>query len=177
MFLIPYRDNEPIPEFLPIKNENIKVKMYSFNRYYAITSNNSEFMNEKTISLHKLLQKPVIVCTSNNTVSHPLITLLKDYQSDLQIAATVSTMSFLAAAIRANLGIGFIPKFVLSFPGVKDVFHDLKLLTFKEPLVTANCLIYQEDNPIETAFVNQFPNYRAIKGDPEYRYPSYFETE
>jgi len=166
MFLIPYLNNEPIPEFLP-PEEKIKFKIYSFNRYYAVTSNNSNYANQKQISLHKLLQQPIIVCTSNNTVSHPLITLLKNYQPDLHIAATVSTISFLAAAIRADLGIGFIPKFILSFPCIKNLFDDLKLLTFKDPVITANCLIYHEDNLIETAFVNQFPNYRATKGDPE----------
>lgn len=166
MFLIPYRNNIPIPEFLPL-NERIKFKIYSFNRYYAVISNNSSYINQKSISLHKLLQRPIIICTSNNTVSHPLITLLKDYQPDLQIAATVSTISFLAAAIRADLGIGFIPKFILSTLSIKNLFDGLKLLTFKESIVTANCLIYHENNPIEIAFVNQFPKYRAIKGDPE----------
>lgn len=168
MFLIPYRNNKPIPEYLPLNiHEKIKLKIYSFNRYYAITSNNSSFSNQKSISLHKLLQKPIIISTSNNSVSHPLITLLKDYKADLQIAATVSNMSFLTAAIRADLGIGFIPKFILSSSELKNLFNDLKLLTFREPVITANCLIYHEDNPIETAFVEQFPNYRVTKGDPK----------
>lgn len=167
MILLPCSKNNLMRAFLP--EGKFSFRPISTNRYVCCVPKDSPFARHKTISIKKILKEPLVIYTTGNAANSPLLYLLKQYTEQLQIASSVSSMTFWAKAIKEHIGIGFLNELFISPQSmVKEVFDDLVFIKLKEPLISINGFIYTEPHSsIATNFMEQFPVYRPTKGEPD----------
>ena len=168
--IVPYDGKNLMWEYLPGKREAYAYKALNCNHYYACVPKDSPFAHQKTISIRKLLEYPIVDYCAGNAGTAPLIPLLKRYKPTFKISLTVSSISLWIEAIQNHMGIGFLNAiFAEEDSIVASSLSRLSLLRIKEPLVTFNCFVYAK-NPTAsvTAFLEEFPLYVPKKGEPEF---------
>lgn len=138
------------------------------SRYVCCVPKTSPLAKYKTVSIKKILKEPIVIYTTGVTTNSPLLHILKQYEDNLSIASTTSSITFWAKSIKDNMGIGLLNNlFTIPDSMVKTVFDDLVFIKPKESLIAINGFLYTDNSdPLITAFMNQFPIYHPSKNDP-----------
>lgn len=167
--IVPYDGDQLIHRYLPADYNNFSFKILNRNYYFACVPKDSPFAYQKTVSIKKLLECPIVDYCAGNAGTAPLIPLLKKYQPKFKTSLTLSSISLWIEAIQNHTGIGFINSlFTRPDSIVRKQLDNLVLLKLKEPLITFNYFVYaKHPAPYVTAFLNQFPDYIPKKNDPE----------
>ena len=169
--ILPYDGEKIIPAYLPDQADDFSYQILNRNYYYACVPKDSPVASQKSISLKKLLEMPLVDYCAGDIGTAPLIPLLKRYNPDLTISMTISSFAQWAQAIRAHIGIGVMNS-IFADPEFIDHEHlkDLVLLKLNEPLITFNCFVYaKEPSQSVLAFLHQLPEYVPKKNDPVIR--------
>lgn len=166
--ILPYNGQEIIPTYLPDNVDDFSYRILNRNYYYACVPKDSPLAVQKSVSIKKLLDAPLVDYCAGDIGTAPLIPLLKQYKPDMTISMTISSFSQWAQAIRAHIGIG-VMNLIFADPDFIDHEHlkDLVLLKINEPLITFNCFVYTK-TPSQSvlAFLHQFPDYTPKRSDP-----------
>lgn len=167
--IVPYDGKQLIHKYLPADYKDFSFKVLNRNHYYACVPKDSPFAYQKTVSIKKLLDCPIVDYCAGNAGTAPLIPLLKQYHPNFKTSLTLSSISLWIEAIQNHTGIGFINSlFTRPDSIVRKQLDNLVLLKLKEPLITFNCFAYaQNPAPCVSIFLNQFPKYIPKKTDPE----------
>lgn len=166
--ILPYNGKELLPLYLPNSLDKYNFKILSRNFYCACVPKDSPFALQKSISLKKLLEYPLVDYCAGDIGTAPLIPLLKQYKSDLVISMTISSFSQWTQAIRNHIGVGVMNTIFSNSEFIdNNCFQDLVLIKLNEPLITYNCFIYSKaPSKSAFAFLQQFPDYSPQKNDP-----------
>jgi len=167
--LLPYDGEKIIPMYLPPNREDFSYKILNRNYYCACVPKDFPHADQKSISIKKLLDYPLVDYCAGSAGSAPLIPLLQQYQPKFKTALTLSSISLWAEAIQNHMGIGILNTlFTRPDSIVSKQLDNLLLIKLKEPLITFNCFAYSRTpSPSVTAFLQQFPPYVPKKTDPD----------
>lgn len=167
--IVPYDGKQIISKYLPANQDDFSFKILNRNHYYACVPKDSPFAYQKTVSIKKLLDCPIVDYCAGNAGTAPLIPLLKQYQPNFKTSLTLSSISLWIEAIQNHMGIGFINSlFTKPDSTVRKQLDNLVLLKLKEPLITFNCFAYAKNPALSVSvFLKQFPDYMPKKNDPE----------
>lgn len=166
MIAIPYIDNSIVHEFIP--NGKFFFQPLSVSHFFCCVPKDSPYAKQQTISIKKVLENPLVLFSHGTSEQSTICYLLKQYTDNLNIASSVSSLTFGADAIKNGLGIGFLNKTFINHESlVNDVFDSLVFIKVKEPLISVNGFIYTDSqNEIIRAFKKEFPSLRSGKKDP-----------
>ncbi len=168
LVLLPCIKNMVLRTFLP--EGDFSFRPINTSRFICCVPKGSPYARHKTISIKKILKEPLVIYTTGSVTNSPLLYLLKQYEEELHITSSTSSMTFWAKSIKDHIGIGLLNNlFTIPDSMVKTTFDDLVFIKTKEPLITVNGFLYNDNNdPLVTAFMKQFPVYRPSKGDPDF---------
>lgn len=166
--VVPLNKSGGVPGFLPENLNDFSYKILNRNQYYACISEDSMFASQKSISLKKLLEYPLVDYGAGDIGTSSIVSLLREFQPNLKISMSVSSFYVWAQAIKDHMGIGVMnamfsdPTFI-----AHDALNNLLLLNLNETPITYNCFVYSKTPaPCVTAFLSQFPDYTPKKNDP-----------
>lgn len=165
--VVPVSSKGCVPGFLPEDLEAFSFKILNRNQYLACVPEDSPLASQKSVSLKKLLEYPLVDYGAGDVGSSSIVSLLKEFQPNLKISMSMSSFHVWAQAIKDHMGIG-VMNAMFSDPDffAHDALNNLTLLKLNEAPVTYNCFVYSK-NPATcvTAFLSQFPDYKPKKND------------
>ncbi len=167
LVILPFVDHSCLTELVP-SNKNLQLKAFGCSQYYCCVSKSSPLAKFQSMSLKKLLSHPLILYTASENPQTPLVYMLQQYTSKLNIFLSVSAIPFWVQAIQDELGIGFINSLMLSENSyLKEHMKQLHIIKLKEPLYSVNGILYSSNpSPLMTAFMNFWPDYIPTKTEP-----------
>lgn len=166
MIAIPYINNALVHEFIP--EGQFIFQPLNVSHFFCCVTKDSPYAGQQTISIHKILKHPLVLFSRGTAEQSTICYLLKQYTEHLNIASSVSSLTFGADAIKNGLGIGFLNKTFINHESLaKDVFDSLVFIKIKEPLISVNGFIYTDpQNKIIRAFKDEFPALQTTREDP-----------
>ncbi len=161
LFVLPYDSEEACvyPDFLPPKGYNISI--LSTFRYSACVSKKSSFASYKKISIHTLLQRPLVtLATSDYLYDTALLYSVKQYTNSYKISYATPSVENFVHAILNDKGV------TLGSPYFSDTNKEgLMFIPIKEKIEAAVCLIFpQVESSLADIFIEKvFEHFGAGK--------------
>lgn len=128
-----------------------------FGSYYAFVSKNSSLSKRKSISIHELLQEPIIMYAPNGQPEPLTYSLLTQYGTP-SIVFLANNIGIMSQYISMNLGVGALILYNDHTAIHKNKLDELVRLPLEENCQTVLCLLHHKTLDVSKPFIQTLLN-------------------
>jgi DNA-binding transcriptional LysR family regulator len=135
---------------LPVKAPNVVVERIFHDRLVLMTSATHPLAGYESVSVHQLIEHPLILPQSGST-RRMLDKTLRPYGPQLRIVMELPSVAMIKAFVASGLGVSFISE---SFAIREQAAGELRLIPLSDSLMTRELgLVYQRDRTLPRSAV------------------------